>query len=209
MFRSLMRPYLHTLINSAIILFAPIMASAQVNVTDVAMAKRSVPEEALSAEAMRFREMLAKYQPLPSEEMGINSLANKDNSALFEVRIEIPELGQVQVTAVLFAALAHEVDSIYFGWLDHYAKTLKRYPMAHVRIEAHTDSIGNGSSNQVLSELRALEVKKQLVMRGIPGSRIRAIGLGERDPVASNEDEEGRRKNRRVEFLNYFPVQRR
>lgn len=173
------------------------------------MVKRSVPMDAKSAEVMRFKEMLAKYQPLASDDLQITKLDNADNSALFEVRIEIPELGQVQITAVLFAALNHEVDPIYFDWLDHYARTLKRYPLAHVRIEAHTDSVGSGSSNQVLSELRALEVKSQLVQRGIPETRINAIGLGERHPVAPNTDANGRHMNRRVDFLNYFPVQRR
>jgi outer membrane protein OmpA-like peptidoglycan-associated protein len=132
-----------------------------------------------------------------------------DNSALFEVRIDIPELGLIQVTAVLFEAYSHEVAPAYIDWLDHYARTLKRYPLAHVRIEAHTDSIGSESSNQVLSELRAMEVKNQLVQRGVSESRIRSIGLGERYPVASNEGPEGRRQNRRVQILNYFPVERR
>jgi len=209
MFPFHMRDHLYTTITALLMLLDPMAALAQEEHSDLVMVQRSGPMEATSAEVKRFKEMLAKYQPLASDEFRMTKLANVDNSALFEVRIEIPELGQVQITAVLFAAQHHEVDPIYFDWLDHYAKTLKRYPLAHVRIEAHTDSIGSESSNQVLSELRAMEVKSQLVQRGIPESRIHAVGLGERHPVASNEDAEGRRKNRRVDFLNYFPVQRR
>lgn len=209
MFPAHMHSRLFTTSMAFLSLLAPMLSLAQAGNAEVVMVKRSVPIDATSAEVMRFKEMLAKYQPLASDELHITKLENVDKSALFEVRIDIPELGQVQITAVLFAAQNHEVDPIYFDWLDHYAKTLKRYPLAHVRIEAHTDSIGSESSNQVLSELRALEVKSQLVLRGIPETRINAIGLGERHPVAPNEDAEGRRKNRRVDFLNYFPVQRR
>lgn len=204
-----MRSLLYTTLTASFILLAPIASLAQGGDDHVAVVERSTPLEVTSAEALRFREMLAKYRPLSNDELRITKLENVDNSALFEVRIDIPELGQVQITAVLFAAQNHEVDPIYFNWLDHYAKTLKRYPLAHVRIEAHTDSLGSESSNQVLSELRAMEVKSQLVQRGIPESRIQAIGLGERHPVATNENADGRRKNRRVDFLNYFPVQRR
>lgn len=175
---------------------------------DMAMMKRSNNATATSAELARFKEMLAKYKPLQGDELAMGKVENSDNSALFEVRIDIPELGQVQITALLFAALSHEVEPVYTEWLDHYAKTLARYPLAHVRIEAHTDSVGSASANMVLSELRALEVKNQLVQRGIAGSRIFAHGMGEQMPVASNLAEEGRRKNRRVEFRNYFPVDR-
>lgn len=208
MFPSHMRISLHPTITALVMLLAPMATIAQGEGNEVVMVKRSVLGEETSAEIIRFKEMLAKYKPLPNDELRISKIENVDNSALFEVRIEIPELGQVQITAVLFAAQHHEVDPIYFDWMDHYAKTLKRYPLAHVRIEAHTDSIGSESGNQVLSELRALEVKSQLVQRGIAESRIQAIGLGERHPVAPNEDAEGRRKNRRVDLLNYFPVQR-
>lgn len=184
-------------------------SSGQEGYEEVAMMKRSATEIATTAEVLRFTEMLAKYQPLASEDVQMAAVGNVDNSALFEVRVEIPELGQVRITAFLFAAYSHEVDPNYNEWLEHYARTLKRYPLAHVRVEAHTDSVGAESSNMVLSELRALEVKNQLVQRGIPETRITAVGLGEEAPVASNSDAEGRSRNRRVELHNYFPVERR
>lgn len=190
--------------------FCPaILCMAQGAKGDVAMLERSTNGTASTAEMLRFKEMLAKYQPMDSEAAQLAEVGNTDNSALFEVRIDIPELGQVQVTALLFAEHSHEVDELYSDWLNHYAKTLKRYPLAHVRVEAHTDSVGTESRNMVLSELRALEVKNQLVLRGIPETRIAAIGMGEMAPVASNKDAEGRSRNRRVEFQNYFPVERR
>lgn len=190
--------------------FCPaVLCSGQGANGEVAMLERSNNGTVTTAEMLRFKEMLAKYQPLDSDAAQLTEVGNPDNSALFEVRIDIPELGQVQVTAFLFPEFSHEVDARYSDWLDHYAKTLKRYPLAHVRVEAHTDSVGTASSNMVLSELRALEVKNQLVQRGIPETRLVAVGLGERSPVASNQSAEGRSRNRRVEFHNYFPVERR
>jgi len=164
--------------------------------------------EAHNAEALRFREMLAKYRPLPTDEFTVPKVNNNDRSALFEVYIDIPELNEVRATTVLFTAMSYEVDESHLPWLDHYANILEEYPLAMVRIEAHTDSVGRISDNQTLSELRAMEVKHQLILRGIGAERISAVGMGERSPSEPNTQKEGRRLNRRVEFKTYFPIKR-
>jgi outer membrane protein OmpA-like peptidoglycan-associated protein len=68
-------------------------------------------------------------------------------------------------------------------------------------IEGHTDSRGSARSNLRLSRLRALAVRSYLIKRGVDESQIRAIGRGEDDPVASNDNAEGRANNRRVEIV--------
>jgi outer membrane protein OmpA-like peptidoglycan-associated protein len=68
-------------------------------------------------------------------------------------------------------------------------------------IEGHTDSRGSASYNRRLSRLRALAVRSYLIKRGVDPDRIRAEGRGEADPVASNDDAEGRANNRRVEII--------
>jgi len=166
-------------------------------------------DAAPNAEAARFKEMLAKYTPFPLDDHSLPGLDPGDRSTLFEVRIDIPELDQVRVTTVLFSAQSHTMSPEYAPWMDHFAQVLLQYPKANVRIEAHTDSVGADMQNQLLSELRAAEVKAQLVQRGVPSSRISALGLGERHPVGPNETAEGRRANRRVEFKTFFPVKRR
>ncbi len=70
-----------------------------------------------------------------------------------------------------------------------------------VTIEGHTDDRGSESSNQALSQRRAESVRNFLMSKGIPGNQIKAIGLGESRPVASNESPEGRANNRRVEII--------
>jgi outer membrane protein OmpA-like peptidoglycan-associated protein len=78
---------------------------------------------------------------------------------------------------------------------------LKQYPMRKVLIEGFTDSSGSDSTNQQLSDRRADAVRSALVDSGVAGERIRAQGLGEAYPVASNDSAGGRQMNRRVEIV--------
>ncbi|MBT8420591.1 MAG: OmpA family protein [Gammaproteobacteria bacterium] len=72
----------------------------------------------------------------------------------------------------------------------------------NVRIEGHTDDIGGNNYNLVLSKDRATAVSEYLISRNIPAENISAVeGKGESAPVASNETEEGREQNRRVEII--------
>jgi outer membrane protein OmpA-like peptidoglycan-associated protein len=77
---------------------------------------------------------------------------------------------------------------------------LSANPGQTVRIEGHTDAVGNDAYNQSLSQKRAEAVKEYLVSKGIAGSRIETTGFGESKPVASNDTAEGRAENRRVEL---------
>jgi outer membrane protein OmpA-like peptidoglycan-associated protein len=194
------------LLVSTLLLCGPLSAQGQGEQMATVSPARTL--ELNTAEALRFRQMLAKYRPLPTDELTMAKVVNSDRSELFEVYIDIPELNEVRATTVLFTAMSYEVDEIHLPWLDHYSRVLKDYPQAMVRIEAHTDSVGTASDNQTLSELRAMEVKYQLVRRGVGAERIHAVGLGERSPLEPNAQKEGRRMNRRVEFKTYFPVRR-
>jgi len=83
--------------------------------------------------------------------------------------------------------------------LTQLANSLRRYPDTDVLIVGHTDSQGSDSYNQGLSERRAAAAKNFLVTQGVPADRIQTQGLGESEPVASNDTEAGRALNRRVE----------
>lgn len=84
--------------------------------------------------------------------------------------------------------------------LDKLAKVLKNNPDTNINIYGHTDSTGKDSYNQSLSERRANAVRDYLVSKGISSSRMYPMGMGESSPVASNDTDAGRAKNRRVEF---------
>ncbi len=83
--------------------------------------------------------------------------------------------------------------------LDQFAQGLD--PTMRVRIIGHTDSTGNDSINDPLSLHRAESTRNYLTGRGVGGTRIQVQGMGERQPIASNETNEGRAKNRRVEIF--------
>jgi OOP family OmpA-OmpF porin len=86
--------------------------------------------------------------------------------------------------------------------LKKVASLLKEHPDLTLLIEGHTDNTGGFEANKALSEERARAVKKALVQdHGIDGSRLKTVGLGSARPVASNETEEGRAQNRRVELV--------
>jgi outer membrane protein OmpA-like peptidoglycan-associated protein len=72
----------------------------------------------------------------------------------------------------------------------------------HFMVEGHTDDLGPEEYNEQLSMARAKAVASYLTGEGIPSDRVRAEGKGESAPVAPNDDEEGRRRNRRVDFIN-------
>ena len=84
--------------------------------------------------------------------------------------------------------------------LDKLAEVLKNNPDTNINIYGHTDSRGTDEYNQKLSERRAASVKSYLMDRGVAASRMFTMGVGEKEPVASNETDAGRAENRRVEF---------
>ncbi len=78
---------------------------------------------------------------------------------------------------------------------------LKCYPNLQIQLEGHTDSTGDPSANKTLSLNRATTVKNMLVSSGVDDARISVIGWGEERPIASNDAEEGRARNRRTELV--------
>ena len=84
--------------------------------------------------------------------------------------------------------------------LDEVAESLLAQPETRVRIEGHTDDRGPDAKNLVLSQQRALSVLNYLVLKGIPKERLEYEGYGETRRVGDNKTDEGRAKNRRVEF---------
>lgn len=83
------------------------------------------------------------------------------------------------------------------------ADILKKYPDSNILITGHTDSDGTENYNQTLSEKRAKSVSDYAMLQGITSSRLQTIGLGETEPIAANDTDSGKSKNRRVEIAIY------
>jgi len=84
--------------------------------------------------------------------------------------------------------------------LDKLVTVFNEYPDTNIQIYGYTDSSGSDEYNQTLSEQRAASVRSYLTGKGLANSRFATTGLGEADPIASNETADGKSQNRRVEF---------
>ncbi|MBI1837317.1 MAG: OmpA family protein [Flavobacteriia bacterium] len=91
-----------------------------------------------------------------------------------------------------------------FASLDDLAALLIKKKDWKLQIAGHTDNVGNDQTNLILSKKRSEAVKTYLISKGVDASRINAIFFGETQPIATNETEEGRSKNRRVEMTVVF-----
>ena len=84
--------------------------------------------------------------------------------------------------------------------LDKLIPVFKEYPDTDIKIYGYTDSKGADAYNLSLSEQRANAVRGYLVAKGLKSSRFNIMGMGEADPIATNDSDAGRAENRRVEF---------
>ena len=87
--------------------------------------------------------------------------------------------------------------------LSNLAASLDKYPGSELLIAGHTDSVGTDAYNLALSQRRAEAAASFLASKGVDRSRLSSRGLGETEPVAPNETDAGRSKNRRVEVAIY------
>ena len=87
------------------------------------------------------------------------------------------------------------------GEINRIVQLMNENPDLKFSVEGHTDSTGNAASNQTLSEQRSQAIVAKLVELGIAQDRLTAVGKGQNNPIADNSTDEGRAKNRRVEFV--------
>jgi outer membrane protein OmpA-like peptidoglycan-associated protein len=110
------------------------------------------------------------------------------------------EDGSTAFKNVLFESGSATLLPVSFDELDRLAELLTKVSGLQVDIAGHTDNVGGDATNQQLSENRAVSVKTYLIEQGIDEGRITTSGYGKSKPVASNDTEEGRAKNRRTTF---------
>ncbi|MBR0552323.1 OmpA family protein [Stakelama marina] len=103
-------------------------------------------------------------------------------------------------SGITFATDSSTVQPQFKPTLDQVSQVLAQYPKTYVDVYGHTDSTGSEAYNQALSERRAQSVADYLSSHGVNPARIGTRGYGETQPIASNDTEEGRAANRRVEI---------
>jgi OmpA-OmpF porin, OOP family len=94
-----------------------------------------------------------------------------------------------------------KIDPDSAGLLDRLVETALRCPNAQIVIAGHTDASGDDALNQALSEERAKAVSDYLVKAGLPADRFTATGYGSSQPIATNDTDEGKAQNRRIDFM--------
>lgn len=110
-------------------------------------------------------------------------------------------------SGINFAYKSATVEPRFRPTLDRVAAVLAEYRGTYIDVYGHTDAVGGDAYNQDLSERRAASVAAYLETRGVQRARVGTMGFGKAHPIASNETDEGRAANRRVE-IRIVPISR-
>ena len=108
-------------------------------------------------------------------------------------------------SSITFALNSADLNAQFYNALNGVTMVLKEYNKTVIEVAGHTDSSGSDQYNMQLSERRAQSVASYLSSQGVQSSRLMTVGAGETRPVASNDTEQGRSANRRVE-MTIVPV---
>ena len=137
-----------------------------------------------------------------SENLNLDSLVKTGYKEIHKDLYLVPiEIGQVvRLNNVFFDFDKWDLRPESFIELNRVVKLLNENPAIEIEMSAHTDSRGSDEYNFKLSDNRARSVMEYIISKGIDSSRITSHGYGETKPVASNDTDEGRQLNRRVEF---------
>jgi outer membrane protein OmpA-like peptidoglycan-associated protein len=166
-----------------------------------ALTARQAREEAEQAKALAESSALAAT--LAKKEANLASeQAQSLRRQLENLQLRQTESGVVVTLGdVLFETGQTELKNDAVSSLSEVVDLLQSEPEKKIRIEGHTDSIGESATNLKLSQQRADSVLRTLANLGVDGTRITTIGMGEDFPIASNETADGRSKNRRVDVI--------
>lgn len=122
------------------------------------------------------------------------------NSGVQVKRVANDEIQLVMENGIGFSSSSYLLQNTIYSTLNGVADVLQQYPNSKLEIIGHTDSQGDSTSNQTLSEQRAQSVANYLVNQNIAKSKISTKGYGESTPLCDNTTEKGRACNRRVEI---------
>jgi len=137
-----------------------------------------------------------------SENFNLDSLVKAGYKEIHKDLYLVPiEVGSVvRLNNVFFDFDKWDLRGESFLELDRVVKLLRENPAIVIEMSAHTDSKGSDEYNFTLSDNRARSVMEYILLKGIDASRITSHGYGETIPVATNDTDDGRQLNRRVEF---------
>ena len=164
--------------------------AAELSAEEAGQARRLAKSRASEAEYARLEAELASQQVTSlTRQLENLQLRETESGVVVTLGDVLYASGQVPLVEGGRSSLAEVVD------------LLQTEPDKKIRVEGHTDSLGDADENLLLSEQRAQAVLEALVSLGVASDRISSLGMGEDFPIASNEDEDGRARNRRVDVI--------
>ena len=134
-------------------------------------------------------------------ERNATDIESKLSEAAAAVEKSIAETGKFVTNNILFDTGKATIKPESDAELDKIAEYMKANPTVRFEVQGHTDNQGSDKVNDPLSQQRAEAVVKALEGEGVDPFNLRPVGKGSHEPVADNKTEEGRAKNRRVEFI--------
>lgn len=142
-----------------------------------------------------------EFEKLPQEIVEMKRMEERDTRMKLPTDFSNMEQGKsIVLKNIFFESGSSTLLASSHTELDRLASALKEQSSLKIEIAGHTDNVGGASQNKILSESRAKEVHDYLVKAGIDKTRLTYVGYGHTKPKSSNETEEGRKQNRRVEF---------
>lgn len=129
----------------------------------------------------------------------------KANKGCPEIKAEEKNILDEAFKNLLFETNSDVIVESSFNSLNKLASLLINKPKYKIHVEGHTDNVGNDDANMDLSKRRAISIKKYLIQKGVAEFRISNDGFGETRPVDTNDTEDGRHNNRRVEMNIIYP----
>lgn len=142
-----------------------------------------------------FVQSLEAQEKIRQKYDAVENLFSSDEALIFREGNDI----RIRLTGLNFPSGKSTIDPKYYSFLGKVLKAIRMFPEASVTVEGHTDAFGSDEMNLKLSYDRAENVMLYILENtDVDKSFVKAVGYGESKPIATNETEEGRAKNRRI-----------
>lgn len=146
----------------------------------------------LRVEVEGMQRMIARYE----------ADLRESEETIAQLRTRVNELRWLKwdMNNIVFPVDSHEITADAANTLEEVFPVLKGLNGVRIEVAGHSDNVNTEEHNRALSQCRADAVREYLIARGVPSHKLTAIGYGASRPIADNATDEGRKKNRRIEF---------